>query len=159
MQKRLILCTLREAYFHFKDQNPGIKIGLSKFIELRPKHVVLPGGSGTHTVCVCVYHQNPKLMIAGSHICSSPEFRKIVDPSWTSEVKVQHLLARLVCNPAKEACWFGECVACKEFASKICWMSSRNSMLKTSLTKPGFVQTEQSCSQSPRRSASFWTHS
>ena len=119
VQKRLILCTLREAYFHFKDQNPGIKIGLSKFIELRPKHVVLPGGSGTHTVCVCVYHQNPKLMMAGSQICSSPEFRKIVDPSWTSEVKVQHLLARLVCNPAQEACWFGECLACKEFASKL----------------------------------------
>ena len=81
VQKRLILCTLREAYFHFKDKNPGIKIGLSKFIELRPKHVVLPGGSGTHTVCVCVYHQNPKLMLAGSQISSSSEFRKIIDPS------------------------------------------------------------------------------
>ena len=119
VQKRLILCTLREAYFHFKDLNPGIKIGLSKFIELRPKHVVSPGGSGTHTVCVCVYHQNPKLMLAGSQISSSPEFRKIIDPSWSSEVKVQHLLARLVCNPAQEACWLGECAACEEFASKL----------------------------------------
>ena len=113
------MCTLREAYFHFKDKNPGIKIGLSKFIELRPKHVVLPGGSGTHTVCVCVYHQNPKLMLAGSQICSHPEFRNIVDSSWTSEIEVQHLLARLVCNPAQEACWFGKCAACEDFGSKL----------------------------------------
>ena len=115
VQKRLLLCTLREAFCHFKDQNPEIKIGLSKFTELRPKHVVLPGSTGTHTVCVCVYHQNPKLMIAGSQISSAPEFRKLVDPTWASEVKVQHLIARLVCNPAQEACWLFECKNCEDF--------------------------------------------
>ena len=119
VQKRLLLCTLREAFFHFKDQHQDIKLGLSKFIEHRPKHVVLPGSTGTHTVCVCVYHQNPKLMLAGSHICSAPEFRKIVDPSWSSEVKVQHLIARLVCNPAQEACWLGDCESCEDFDEKL----------------------------------------
>ena len=36
----------------------------SKFAEFRPKECVLPGSSGTHSVCVCTKHQNVKLMIA-----------------------------------------------------------------------------------------------
>ena len=117
VQKRLLLSTLREAFHHFQEINPGHKIGLSKFMELRPKHVVLPGSTGTHTVCVCLYHQNPKLMISGSLISSAPEFKKIVGPEWNSEVKVQHLLDRLNCNPALEACWLGACEVCSEFST------------------------------------------
>lgn len=56
-QKHLILFTLREAYTQFKESNPNIKIGFSKFSNLRPKNVLLPGKSGTHQVCVCKYHQ------------------------------------------------------------------------------------------------------
>ena len=62
-QKQLVLCNLREAYaLLFCQQNPQIKIGFSKFSEFRPKECVLAGGSGTHAVCVCTYHQNVKLM-------------------------------------------------------------------------------------------------
>ena len=117
VQKRLLLSTLREAFHHFHEIIPGHKIGLSKFMELRPKHVVLPSSSGTHTVCVCLYHQNPKLMISGSQISSAPEFKTLIGPEWNSEVKVQHLLARLTCNPALEACWLGACETCSEFPS------------------------------------------
>ena len=41
-----------------------MKIGLSKFAELRPKECVLAGASGTHNVCVCTIHQNVKLMLS-----------------------------------------------------------------------------------------------
>ena len=39
--------------------------GLSVFADKRPKHVITVGASGTHTVCVCIYHQNVKLMLSG----------------------------------------------------------------------------------------------
>lgn len=63
LQKRLILCDLKELYIHFKENYPDLKIGLSKFADLRPKFCVLAGASGTHSVCVCLYHQNVKLML------------------------------------------------------------------------------------------------
>jgi len=55
IQKRLVLCNLKEAYEQFKQKYPDQKIGFSKFAELRPKECVLAGSSRTHSVCVCVY--------------------------------------------------------------------------------------------------------
>ena len=52
VQKRLMLSNLREVYREFKDKFPDRKIGFSKFAELRPKHCILAGASGTHSVCV-----------------------------------------------------------------------------------------------------------
>ena len=78
VQKKQIVWTVYEAYLLFKEENPLVKIGFSKFAEARPRNVVLPGSSGTHTVCVCTYHQNPKLMIANSGIASRKEFKKLV---------------------------------------------------------------------------------
>ena len=52
MQKRLVLANLRELYHLFKDRHPVVKVGFSKFAELRPPHCVLAGASGTHSVCV-----------------------------------------------------------------------------------------------------------
>ena len=45
-----------------------MKIGFSKFAELRPKECVIAGSSGTHSVCVCTTHQNVKLMMVGTHM-------------------------------------------------------------------------------------------
>ena len=53
-QKRLLLCNLKEAYSQFKIHHPAVKVGFSKFADLRPKECVLAGASGTHSVCVCV---------------------------------------------------------------------------------------------------------
>lgn len=66
MQKRLILCNLKELYQTFKSRYPLISIGFSSFASLRPRHCVLAGGCGTHTVCVCPIHQNVKLMLLGA---------------------------------------------------------------------------------------------
>ena len=62
MQKRLVLTNLRELHRLFKDRHPEVKVGFSKFAELRPPHCVLAGASGTHSVCVCTIHQNVKLL-------------------------------------------------------------------------------------------------
>lgn len=62
MQKLLLLMNLKELYAEFTKLNPDKKVGFSKFASLRPKQCVLAGSSGTHSVCVCVIHQNFKLM-------------------------------------------------------------------------------------------------
>ena len=67
-QKRHVLCNLTEAYRQFKTLHPDIKVGFSKFAELRPKECVLAGATGTHSVCVCTIHQNVKLMMAGGQL-------------------------------------------------------------------------------------------
>ena len=64
MQKRLIICNLKELYLAFKDKHPTVKVGFSTFCSLRPKWCILVGVSGTHSVCVCTIHQNVKLLLA-----------------------------------------------------------------------------------------------
>jgi hypothetical protein len=50
LQKHLVLCNLKEAYTNFKEKYPNLKVGFSKFAELRPKQCVLAGSSGIHSV-------------------------------------------------------------------------------------------------------------
>ena len=63
VQKRLILCNLKEVYQHFKTKYPQLRIGFSKRAELRPKQCILAGASGTHSVCAYTIHQDVKLML------------------------------------------------------------------------------------------------
>ena len=62
-RKRLILCNIREAYLQCKSTFPDDKIGFSKFAEPQPKWCRTVGQSGSHNVCVCIYHYNVKLML------------------------------------------------------------------------------------------------
>ena len=55
MQKQLILVNLKEMHIEY-CKSCDLKIGFSKFWELRPKWCV--------TVCVCDYRQNAKLLIS-----------------------------------------------------------------------------------------------
>ena len=50
MQKQLILVNLKELYSSFLKEHADIKIGFSKFCQLRPKWCVLLGASSTHFV-------------------------------------------------------------------------------------------------------------
>lgn len=54
LQKRLVLCNLKEAYHHFKELHPNVKVEFLKFTQLQPKECVLAGTTGTHSV----YHIN-----------------------------------------------------------------------------------------------------
>ena len=67
-QKRLIMRNLKEIFKRFKFENPDIKIGFSSFATLRPAHCVLEGAGGTHSVCVCLIHENMKLIALGNQI-------------------------------------------------------------------------------------------
>ena len=64
--KRLILCNLSEFYQKWLEESKSngiIKVGLTSVTLLRPKDCIVAGKSGTHTVCVCINHQNPNLMV------------------------------------------------------------------------------------------------
>ena len=52
-QKQLILCNLHELFVAFKERNPDVKIGFSKFCILCSKWCVTAGSSGAHSICVC----------------------------------------------------------------------------------------------------------
>ena len=94
--KKQILCTVYEAFILFKEENPTVKIGFSKYAEARPQNVVLPGVTGTHNVCVCSHHQNPKLMIANSGTDKKAAFKKLVGictgDMYHGEIKYQHII-------------------------------------------------------------------
>ena len=62
-QKRFLLCNLHELYVLFKEQNPVLKIGFSKFCSLRPKWCVTVDSTDTPSVCVCTIHQNAKVLV------------------------------------------------------------------------------------------------
>lgn len=68
IQKQLLMCNIDELYQKFKEEYPGVQVGLTKFFTLRPKECILAGDPGTHMVCVCTYHQNVKLMLSGGDI-------------------------------------------------------------------------------------------
>lgn len=102
VQRRLILCNLQEAYALFKEQYPSIKIGFSMFASNRPKNCILASMSGTHTVCVCIYHQNVKLM-----------FKTLQDRRLLPGMNSYHdLLLKILCNNPNEACWLKYCQQC-----------------------------------------------
>lgn len=105
-QKRLILSNLKKTYHLFQEKYPHLQVGFSKFCELRPKHCVLPGAGGTHSVCVCAIHENVKLMLDGAKI-----------PQLTANTSqpinnYKDCLARMMCNPPSTDCHLKQCSSC-----------------------------------------------
>ena len=158
VQKRLMLGNLKEVYQQFKEKHPTDKIGFSKFADLRPKHCILAGASGTHTVCVCTIHQNVKLMMIGG---------KIAELSAHDDIPLKeynHCLAKIICNPPQPDCYFKNCNSCpgvtglKDHIYALMdenmidtiqykqWVSTDRSTLET-ITKPAYEFVESFCEQ------------
>ena len=49
VQKRLILCNIKEIYIEVKSKFPNVKIGFSTFWQLKPKWCVTVDHSGSHS--------------------------------------------------------------------------------------------------------------
>lgn len=94
--KRTLLMSAMELYEKFKDTHPDMKIGLSKFKQLRPQHVHLLGNF-KREFCVCSYCDNLDMMFEAIGIRRS----------W-------NMLELLVCEntPNKKQCMFGRCKDC-----------------------------------------------
>lgn len=103
-QKRLILGNLKEIYALFKEKFPYEKVGFSKFSELRPAECVLAGASGTHTVCVCLLHQNFKLQFLGGKLnCIKKDGGEVVFKSYRDVLQIS------ICTHPTEECFIGSC--------------------------------------------------
>ena len=94
--KRLLLFDLSEAHDIFRKENPAAVIGLSRFCMLRPAWVITVAASGTHVVCVCIYHQAPKLMAEGAGL-----------EHWKT------LMNLLVCSMDNELCMLNQVEDCR----------------------------------------------
>lgn len=101
--RRLVLMNLLEAFELFKEEYPNDKIGFSKFAALRPIECVLAGSThGIHTTCVCVYHQNVKL------IFDSLKKSGMLDDKKT----YRDVMNILLCKESKEECHLDKCAKC-----------------------------------------------
>jgi len=94
-QKRYLLSNLSELYQQFKLRYPASKLGMSSFMLLRPKECVSLNSKGIHNVCVCIYHQNVKLL-----------FNAIKETSIKPWIKV------LICDEPEKDCYFRRCQTC-----------------------------------------------
>ena len=80
-----------------------LKVGFSKFTQLRPAECVIAGASGTHSVYVCKIHQNVKLMMIGSRL----------EHLIGGEIKhYRHCLAKMQCFPPTLECFLRKCTEC-----------------------------------------------
>lgn len=106
MQKRLLLNNLKELFESFQEMYPAVKCSFSKFASLRPKHCVLAGASGTHSVCVCPIHENVKLLIDGANL-------KSITAESQRPIKNYHdCLDRMLCEVQSTNCFLGLCDKC-----------------------------------------------
>lgn len=58
--RRYFLASVAELYARFTEENPQVKIGISKFGQLRPKYCKLLKET-KNQVCLCIYHENVRL--------------------------------------------------------------------------------------------------
>ena len=101
MPKRLLLCNLKELYSCFKLNYLDEKVSFSKFASLQPECCIKAGPKNTHSVCVCSYHQNVKLLL--------------------SSVGIEHLyyeiIDMIVRNRGSKECMVHRCKKCQDWKS------------------------------------------
>jgi hypothetical protein len=68
--KQFMLFTLNEMYSEFKKQNEDIKIGMTRFAELKPQQCKWMGSAGVHRSCTCEQHENMKFLLEGIYNAS-----------------------------------------------------------------------------------------
>lgn len=98
IQLRYMLMSLSEAYEQFQSFC-NEKIGFSKFASLRPKHVKI-FDKIPHNVCVCVYHENVRLLL------------QALKPSTQLNQEFSGFINQVVCSPTLKDCMYSECETC-----------------------------------------------
>lgn len=113
-----LLGTVNELHELFKTRNPDIKIGKTRFLELKPKECIHLNHKGIHNICVCRYHENFKLMaLALDNILKTPTIGK----TWKEHIKLS------VCYEPTDDCYIRKCQNCPEIEDLV-------SLLRTMIT-------------------------
>lgn len=97
LQKRLVLEDIMYIHGEYKKGCQHPPVGKSTFAALRPANYILAGSNGTHSVCVCTYHQNPKLMVSAIG---------------EKELTYKTLMGKSVCDISKKDCMLHLCKTC-----------------------------------------------
>ncbi|CAH1107680.1 unnamed protein product [Psylliodes chrysocephalus] len=90
-----------------KEKYPFEKKGFSKCASLKPAECVLAGASGTHVVCVCLIHENFKLLFHGAKL----DKLKLRDDSQPLS-SYRDCMKMFICQEPTENCYFGTCTHC-----------------------------------------------
>ena len=100
-----MLMSLREAYNKFKEENRSLKVGFTRFCELRPTHVKLLDKI-PHQVCVCSYHENVRLLLVAlkEHTCLNSDFSAFIE--------------QVTCDTSSKECMSGKCSECANAIEK-----------------------------------------
>ena len=94
--KPVSLCNLHEFFVAFKERNPDVEIGFSKFCTLHHKWCFITGSSGTNLLCVCSIHQNTILLV----------------DALNCEVSYKDLVNKVVCDSSNHECMMHHCTNC-----------------------------------------------
>ncbi|KYN18869.1 hypothetical protein ALC57_08809, partial [Trachymyrmex cornetzi] len=102
----LLLSDLKGLFSKYKEENKGFLLSFSKFAQLRPKHCILMGAAGTHSVCVCTLHQNVKLMLDAINVkyLSQQTDKPIADS--------KDSLQQIMCENRSPNCHLDDCTEC-----------------------------------------------
>jgi hypothetical protein len=101
---KYLLYSIKECHGMFCSENPESKIGLSKFKELRPKHV-LSFKKIPHNVCVCQIHENLRLAL---------QALKSSDPLLESLNTNYKMHLNFTCSEPEKSCFENSCEECKD---------------------------------------------
>lgn len=108
--KRLLLFDVKILFRNFKEEHPRELISFSKFAELRPSWCVLAGERGTHSVCVCVIHQNFKAMFDASNLIKLTQESHYPLQGFTDCIKF------VLCRNPEPDCYLGRCKKCPKLS-------------------------------------------
>ena len=100
-QVRYLLMSLKEIYNLFQTENENVSIGFSKFCDLRPQNVKL-FDQIPHNVCVCMYHENVRLMLIEleKHTNLASNFNEFVQ--------------QVTCDDSSKECIYRRCEDCRD---------------------------------------------
>lgn len=103
-QVRYLQLTVKEVFEEFKKLYPDVKIGLSKFAELRPSFVKslskIP-----HNVCCCLLHENMRYAL---------ESMLKIDEGLINVHVGNRMDRNFVCDPPSGQCYANKCQECKD---------------------------------------------
>ena len=119
--KSLLYESLRDTYNMFKEENPDVEIGISKFSDLRPPEVVFDDGKANLKICLCVHCHNVSRMLQSSVLCQE-QFRVLVPDCPPNKALLPWMFAeRVMCEEGVRTreCHMRQCPVCKDKTGKL----------------------------------------
>ena len=115
VQMKLMLLSGHESYLYFKELNPEVEIGETKFLEFKPVYIKSPGQHPDAMVsCLCKHHENPRLAVYTSGIGKLEGLEEYCPNGELRDVNSKDLMYSLLCPEVSrsEDCWKSKCDEC-----------------------------------------------